>query len=777
MSYSPVYIKQMEKGLVQSRQEFILPNDAYPKLENAFVWRERIKRKQGWSLLGQLSRVTTNQSIGNSGASVWDVNNIYSLIPTPIVPGPNAQIIPGSVTLTIGGITFEDNGLTGLVSVTPGNSGLVNYITGRLTITHTAGAGVASFISFTYAPGLPVMGICSREVAATNAEETIFFDTTYAYTYINSFLEFIPGTTWTGTDYNFFWTTNYWVNAITTKIFWATNYSGRLGDPIRYTDGNAWTDFAPIIDSVGTRLTQCLCMIPFRGRLVTFNTLEGPNLAGSFPFTNRIRWAAIGTPFTAADPATNIVDFNVNAWRDDIIGQGGFLDIPTAQDIVSVGFVRDNIVVYCERSTWQLKYTGRSIAPFQIERVNSEIGSESTFSSVQFDTSLVTVGDKGIVECDSFKSSLIDIKIPDLVFSFNNLNQGTSRVCGIRDFVQRLAFWTYVDSENTTYPLKYPNRRLVYNYENQSWAIFTDSLTFMGNFQPRVSRKWSDIHKRWSSQNVTWSSRPALIPLIVGGTQHGFIEQLDSQGTNDDSLMIAGITGSVTDPQQTAIFTVYDHNLQTGNVIQIKILEGTYADQFNEMICQVTVIDKDNFNCRNFSSRTDSFSRFLTVGNGVYRGGGRIAVKDNFNIISKKFNFADVGENIQLGYLDILCNTNEFGSFTINIYLDYNNSQPVNRYPQNNGNPHIDGYLEDPFFNSTVPTTINDTEIPELDEFRGLKTSKGWRRVFCPVRGAFLTIEYTFNDSQMNENQDIDIQIDAQILWIRKAGKQLPIGF
>lgn len=61
--YQPLYISGMETGLVQSRQEFILPNDAYPVLENAFVWRERIKRKQGYKLLGRLRRVFVDLSL------------------------------------------------------------------------------------------------------------------------------------------------------------------------------------------------------------------------------------------------------------------------------------------------------------------------------------------------------------------------------------------------------------------------------------------------------------------------------------------------------------------------------------------------------------------------------------------------------------------------------------------------------------------------------------------------------------------------------------------
>jgi len=516
--YTPLYIKGMETGLVQERQDFILPDDAYPILENAYIWREKIKRKLGCQTLGRLRRTFTASSLGLSQASVWTINTLYSTLVPPITVTSSAEIEPGSVVITIQAgpdIVFTDQGNGTLTSPTAMNSGTINYITGVITLTHTAGGAFATVVNFNYFPGLPVMGLRSRELNNINNEQTVAFDQTYAYIFAGGWQEFIPGTTWTGTDYNFFWTTNYWVGDGNQKIFWATNFSGITGDPIRYTNGTAWANFSPQINAAGDTLNQCLAMLPFRGRLVTFNTLEGPNLATSVRYTNRIRWAAIGNPFTVAVPGLVTV-VSPNAWRDDIRGKGGFLDIPTSEDIISVGFVRDNLVIYCERSTWQLRYTGRSISPFQIEKVNSELGAESTFSAVQFDTSLVGIGDKGIVECDSYKSERIDIKIPDLVFQFSNDGQGPQRVYGIRNFISRLAYWVYPYSPTGAV---FPNRRLVYNYENDSWAIFTDSFTALGTYQPQGSDRWLDFTEptdTWANSNFPWVDNPLGIPDTVG---------------------------------------------------------------------------------------------------------------------------------------------------------------------------------------------------------------------------------------------------------------------
>jgi hypothetical protein len=845
--YNPLYIKGVETGLVQERQEFILPDDAFPVLENAFVWREQIKRRQGLELLGRLQRQLFNQSLGTSGGSVWSFN-IYSTLSPAIVSQPNAQIVPGSVIININASTITDTvtgyanatdcevsytgtalstgdeiQITGVViqqgsgsnslnstwiiaeglvgsfklgvdshtwgiyssggtitktiaasqqlidqgdgtlATSPSSSvvGTINYLTGDVTITN-ATSGQPTTIDFDYFPGLPVMGIRTQEVDAVDNENTIVFDTIYAYMFNGLNYTELPSTTpttWTGTNYNFFWSTNYWTdpNIPANKLFWVTNFSGVAGDPIRYYNNVTWTNFAPQIDAAANLLNQCLALLPFRGRLLAFNTLEGTTLAGSTAFYQRIRWSAIGNP---------IPNGAYQPWRDDVRGQGGFLDIPTSENITAVGFVRDNLVIYCERSTWQLRYTGRSIAPFQIEKVNSELGSYSLFSAVQFDTSLVGIGDKGIVECNSNSSQRIDIKIPDLVFEFSGNSQAPQRVAGIRDIQQRLAYWTYVDNNVVNEQAGqgvssiYPNRRLVYNYENDSWAIFTDSLTAFGTYQNPGGITWAAADRTWEDANFPWVDRPSLFPNLIGGNQQGFVMYLGSnlspQVSNDPTLFISNITGPV------ITITSPNHNLVTGQVISVSsILANDPYVVLNGGIYGITIVDTNNFTINTYDPADGQFTGEATTATGTYLGGGLIATRDNFDVISKKFNFLDNGQNIQMGYLDLLMNSTSNGAITMNVYINYNNNSPVNAYPQNIS---AVSQTADDFFNTTVPTSQT--------QLAGVQGSKYLQRVYCPVRGAFITIEYTLSNAQLaGVEQENDVQIDMQILWLREAGR------
>jgi hypothetical protein len=764
--YNPLKITGNSTGLVQNREEFLLPDDAYPVLVNAFLFRERILRKSGIQILGRLQR--------NIGTTDGAGNATITISPHPIQSG--------IASFQIGTDFFQDPGGASPVTLLTNSAGsaTLNRTTGVLTIT---GSKLATAVQ--YFPGLPVMGIRTRDLANSANDQTVFFDQDYAYTFngtTQAFQEFIPGTTWNaggqsvaGTD--FFWSTNYWVSdgispfasAPGTKLFWVTNGSGGEaggGDPPRITDGATWVDFTSgtwnKIDATNF-LWNYLCNLPFRGRMVTFNTYEGTTAAGAQHFSNRIRWSTIGNPFVpfAAGPPA------AGSWRSDIRGQGGFLDIPISEDIVSVGFVRDNLIIYCERSTWQLRYTGRSIAPFQIERVNSENGAESTFASVQFDTSLVTIGDKGIIECDSYQAKLIDIKIPDFVWNFNSTNNGVARVQGARDFFQRIAYWTipYVPFYGNIGATNwiFPTARLIYNYENDSWAIFNDSLTALGSFQLSTSPTWLQINESWQDYPRTWLDDDAEDFVIAGGNQQGFVGILDQNSVNDPTLIISNMTNN---GSGFAVVTSPNHNMQTGFVIGISGIPSAspYSD-LNGGVFQIAVVDLNTFTLSSFNPGSNAFDiNVATTMPGTYKGGGQINIRENFSILSKKFNFLDEGQNIQMGYLDILMPFFPRGQFSLNVYLNYDIQNPTNTLPNNN----IDGsnpLVPDTFFNTVIPTTPNSlTTAPQGAKF--------WQRIFCPTRGNFLTLQYTFSNAQMaSAPQQQQVQIDAQILWLRRAGR------
>lgn len=769
-------------GLVQSRQNFLLANDAYPKLENAFIFREQIRRKQGVqyingsSVTARLSRGLTAASSGNissAGAGIVTYNLITGLISAGSITSveTSAEIVPGNIrniTITIGVQTLTDTLGTGTFVVSAGviTAATINYSTGDLFLTY-AGAGGPSASAFTgyYYPGLPVMGIRIEELSNSAFDKTIVFDTRYSYELgLTTWQEFQPGTVWTGSDIQFFWTTNYWIDNASFKIFWATNNN----DPIRFTNGqlSGWFDFAPIINAGGGTLVKALAMLPFRGRMVAFNVTQAGSDGGTF--TNRIRWAAIGTPFTQAyGTIIDIANVNVNAWRDDIRGQGGFLDIPTSEDIVAVGFVRDNCVIYCERSTWQLRYTSRSIAPFQIERVNSELGAQSTFSAVEFDTSLIGVGNRGVVECDSFKSERIDIKIPDLVFEFSNENNGTYRVYGIRDFVSKLAYWTYVSDESTG---TYPDKILTYNYDNDSWAIFDHSFTCFGQFQLAVDTTWLTSDLTWEEADFTWEGMNIGDPVILAGNQNGFVVQMPNQ-LNGSTVNCATLSIQQIDangPDEATVIVSPNHNLINGDVI--KISEIPASDPFvdlNGQVFSIVIVDDDSFSLWKYNTEDEQFSTpQINNETDPYLGSGRMAVLDNFSIVSKKFNFMDQGQSIQLGYFDILMDTTGNGAISVNIYIDYDEDAATNIYPQNVIPTGVSEGFPDVFFNSVIPTSKST--------YSEVSASKYWQRVVCPTRGNFITIEYNLSNAQMaGVEQANDVQIDSQILWVRPAGRIL----
>ncbi len=722
-------------GLTTDKKPMMLANEAFSNLQNAYVWRDRVKKREGSLNMGRLSIVMSMVSLGNSGASPWTFT-IFSTI-TPAITLLYAQIKPGSVIITIGTlvliddgqgnleqsgiisaatnaspVTFTSNnhhlitgeqvalsGFTGTWSVLNGqtftitvlnanqftipfdssalgayppggkwisvnatNFGIINYSTSVVTITTNVAAGTATTITFTYFPSLPVMGILKQDVPDIGIDQTIYFDTTYAYQFVSGNFQQLASTTptvWTGTNTNFFWCANYQGADPSFKYFFETNFNLDIAntsyDPIRYYNNTTWTDLQPLITATST-LWQALILVPYYGRLVALNVWEGltaSTYTGASNFSARATFSQIGNP----------IDQTLG-WRRDIFGRGGFVDAPTNESIIGAAFFRNTLIVFFEYSTWQLRYIGEYGLPFIFERISSDFGSVSTFSSIIFDQGVMTVSNRGVIQASAGGISRLDEQIPETIFSFEIQNNAPNFVHGIRDFEKEIVYWNYIDKPNRGVFQTYPNTVLLFNYRNNTWAQFRDTITCFGPGQFQLGITWDSLTTFWDNQ-VTWDNvdDQDYVDYVTFGNQQGFISIYENQdaATSIPSPIIYGTSLFIyaidltKDPIE---ITSPDHNLKTGEIIYISGMLWNGSDPgLNDVLYQVVVKDANTFKLTVWNG--ENYVDVTNLSISTYIGNGVISLCPVMNIVGKDFNpYQSIGKQFKVSAIDFLMDTN-----------------------------------------------------------------------------------------------------------------------
>lgn len=756
-------------GLIRDRKPFLLPDQAFARLNNAYVWRDRVRKREGLKLLGRLRRVLSAQTLTDADGT--DTYTVADLLTAQRATQPNAELQLGSVVITVdpGGLNeteFTDNGLGGWTRtagtaydiVSPSTSAdpsTINYVTGAIVLTWTGGGTPPNTTNmeaaYAYYPSLPVMGIWQQELAAINDERTVFWDTRYNYIFTGGDFQQLTADTWAGTDSDFFWATNYRGAQPYDRLFFATNFLKT--DPMRYFD-TVWTTFAPLVSATDT-LYQARVLLPYYGRLIALNVWEGTTAGGaalSNNFYNRCRFSQVGNPIQA------------DAWQSDIFGKGGFIDAPTNEAILSAQLFKNTLIVSFERSTWQLRYVGEYGLPFIWERISSDFGSESTFSTILFDAGVLAVGDKAIISSDALTVGRIDEQIPDQVFEFNNLENGHKRIVGVRDFQKEVVYWCYSDGELQR---KFPNYSLLYNYKNNTYANFRNNVTFFGTFQAPLGVTWDSLTVFWDDDNVLWDDDPdelALFPSIVSGNQQGFIHYYAKSAFDEPSLTIT----DVTIPANTAAsisLEIINHNLEAGEIIYLTGLEFIQsgvpvATDLNERIFQVaTRVDADNILINEWDGTTyiSNYTRSPTNA-ATYVGGGRVTLLPKMYIEMKDFNpYAAQGSQVKISYIDFLTDVPVEDS-AINVAMSVNIF--VNTSLAFQGNTLVG--------NRSGSTTITAPYYVEGSDYV-------WHRFYATLAGQFLRIVMTYNDALMNDinTHTYGWTLNAMTIYSRSGGKSI----
>ncbi len=699
-------------GLQTDRKPWLIPDEAFSELNNAYVFRGRVRKRFGSRWIGDNSLVSRLRiDIGSitAGTLAGNVRTINTDAGMPTAVGQSFSI--GDIIFTVvnpaGGpqqMLRSDN------SIAPAT---YNLTTSAFNIT---GVALPDTTDVFFYPNFPVMGLLTYEQSSINDEFVIGFDTRYAYQYNGGWDRISTEATagaavWTGDNSQFFWADT-WLGADgASKIFFVTNFNELEPNFMRYYDGATWTNFRPQIDAVPNFLNSARIIVAFKNRLLAFNTWEGP--AAPLPginYSNRCRYSQVGSPL------------DVNAWRQDIAGRGNAIDASTTEAIVTVEFVKDRLIVFFERSTWELVYTGNQAFPFSWQQINTELGAESTFSIVPFDKVCIGVGNVGIHACNGSNVERIDDKIPDTVFDIHNSDQGVFRVYGIRDYYVEMVYWTFPSTEaNADFP--YPNRVLILNYKTGTWAFNDDSITCFGYFQPVSGITWDSETVTWDD-NDTWDSGSiqAKFRQVIAGNQQGYTFICDAdETTNASVLQISNVflTGTIT------TLTVIQHNLRDEDYIFIQnAVWSDVSNSLNNTIFQVTnVIDSDTFEIGPVAPFT-----------GTYSGGGLIARVSQISITTKEYNFyAKQGRNNYVSKVDFMVDNTPAGQIQVDFYVS-TSVTPLLQDSAGNGVLLGTGTLD----------TFAYPEIPfEADAVRL------WHPVYFQADGEVIQLQLIMNDAQM----------------------------
>lgn len=548
-----------------------------------------------------------------------------------------------------------------------------------------------------------------------------------------------------------------------------------MGTGIFANTGLGWVNFSPPLCASGLAvsinntpaaqyyLVGATAIVPFKDRLLFF----GPSIQTSsgspvyLPDTVIYSWN--GTPYySAPTPADETSD--AQAYFVNQTGFGGWIAAGLSQEIISISPNEDVLIVGFTQRQTRFAYTSDDILPFAFFSINSEqYGSISTFSSINFDRGVVSIGQRGIVLTSQIDTRRIDLVIPEEVFGISQANNGTDRVSAVRDYDNEWIYFTYPSSSS---PWKFPSQTFMYNYRDETWAVLEENYTAHGAFRALSSNAftWQTVpYSSWEAWSEPWIAGlgASEYPDVIGGNQQGFVMIQDDQTGEGPSGYVTSIT------QISAL--VYqigsvNHCLQGDDYVMLLNLLGITVGP-SGLIGSVQLI---------YSGGTPDPNNFqvvyttITTLTGDYIGGGTFTRFVVPIIQTKQFNtFWGEGRQCRLGPQRYLFDATANGQVTVNINLSQDSDTVWNYVP----NPLL--VPPDPDNTSieysqivyTCPEGTNlgltpaNVNLQQLVAIGGGNPQQIWHRMNTSLQGDTVQLTITLSDAQMRNVDSVTSEI------------------
>lgn len=568
---------------------------------------------------------------------------------------------------------------------------------------------------------------------------------------------------------------------ITTKdcIRWYDGSPITSTNPPSFVTGKGWVNFSPPL-SLGPYsisdlppaqyyLAGARMIVNFKDRLLFFGPVIQTSAVGSQRYLqDTVIYSQNGTPFytvsfpydtlnpTAAGPydyTPLLLPDNqtgtASAWWEEFSEFGGYIQAGFDQPINTVSNNEDVLMVGFPQKQARFVFTGNDFAPFNFYIINSELGASSAFSAINLDRGVITIGPNGIAISSQVQTQRIDLEIPDQEFQFSLENNGSERITAQRDFINEWIYFTYSSSSEVDV---YPDQTLLFNYRDNSWAIFNESATSYGQFRKISGQAWDDLTTfTWDEWTDVWDSgeQTLLQPEVIAGNQQGFI-MVRAEGTGEEP------SGYIQAIDANSVVNSPHHNLDTGDYIMISEVLGTIGANVNGFVFSIANVTMNTFTLN------------PTVLPGTYLGGGVFTHLYVPTILTKQFPVSwSMMRKTRLGPQMYLFTKTDSGQITLQIYLSQNATNPYN------AGKIVPDILS--VNNSLVYSDILFT-CPETNNIQTLlaeNQAQIWHRMNTGLIGDTVQIGFTLSDEQMRNKESNTVEIELHSFILDVSPSQL----
>lgn len=369
---------------------------------------------------------------------------------------------------------------------------------------------------------------------------------------------------------------------------------------------------------------------------------------------------------------SGIRDSNGNGDKFNVAGSGLF-QADNYNNITGASILGQVLILNFDRLAYTLEKTKDPFNPYLGRAVPGVLGTNAKFSAVSWDDSVKSLGKTGVLGTNGRQNLRIDNKIP--YFIAEEIDQsGFNLTYGGFDRLNNQFLWAYKLSESESETQNYV---LVNNYEENTWSVYDQRFSVLGQTDIGLNLNWDDISETSGNESwATWDTTEEIwdriglgeaVQKTLAGDDLGFIYELN-QDYDDYFADISAIAQGA-----TTTLTVTATGILAGDLVAISNVEGMLnaegnsgINNFNNETNEQTGNLWEVISATATSIEINLPSTLLTA----YISGGNVSKVISFSAETIPFNpYRAQGRRCFVSHVEFLIDTNG-GSLLVDVFAD-----------------------------------------------------------------------------------------------------------